>query len=147
MSKILVTGAAGFIGYFLSRRLAEAGHEVVGLDNLNEYYDVRLKQDRLKQLEGTKNFRFEKMDLTDREAVSGLFAREQFEIVLNMAAEPSRCTKNWSVCFRTPTLHGWIWTRPRSKARTPEFSVGLNGGKRTFSWAPKWSPKGSIFPA
>jgi UDP-glucuronate 4-epimerase len=87
MSKILVTGAAGFIGYFLSRRLAEAGHEVVGLDNLNEYYDVRLKQDRLKQLEGTKNFRFEKMDLTDREAVSGLFAREQFEIVLNMAAQ------------------------------------------------------------
>jgi UDP-glucuronate 4-epimerase len=87
MSKILVTGAAGFIGFFLSRRLTETGHEVVGLDNLNEYYDVRLKQDRLKQIEGRKNFRFVKMDLTDRGAVSDLFAREGFEYVLNMAAQ------------------------------------------------------------
>lgn len=85
--KVLVTGAAGFIGYHLSRRLLERGDEVVGLDNLNDYYDVRLKHDRLAQLDGANGFRFIKMDLADREGMEGLFAREKFDAVVNLAAQ------------------------------------------------------------
>jgi UDP-glucuronate 4-epimerase len=85
--KILVTGAAGFIGFQLCRRLLEAGDQVVGLDNLNDYYDVRLKEDRLKQIESFKTFTFYKMELGDRQGVSRLFAEEQFEIVVNLAAQ------------------------------------------------------------
>ena len=69
MAKLLVTGAAGFIGFHVSRRLLERGDEVVGLDNLNDYYDVRLKHDRLAQLEGQQRFRFVKAELADRGAM------------------------------------------------------------------------------
>jgi UDP-glucuronate 4-epimerase len=75
--KILVTGAVGFIGFHLSRRLLERGHNVVGLDNLNDYYDVNLKFDRLKQLEGREDFRFVRMDIEDRDAIAKLFLDEQ----------------------------------------------------------------------
>jgi UDP-glucuronate 4-epimerase len=85
--KILVTGAAGFIGSQLCRRLLDAGDQVIGLDNLNDYYDVRLKQDRLKQIERLENFTFCKNDLIDREAISRLFADQGFEIVVNLAAQ------------------------------------------------------------
>ncbi|GAB4179468.1 MAG: NAD-dependent epimerase [Geothermobacteraceae bacterium] len=85
--KILVTGAAGFIGYHLSLRLLARGDEVVGLDNLNDYYDVSLKQARLEQLEAHDNFRFVRMDLEDREGIAGLFAREKFQRVVNLAAQ------------------------------------------------------------
>lgn len=85
--KILVTGAAGFIGFQLCRRLLGAGDQVVGLDNLNDYYDVRLKRDRLNQMEGDGHFTFCKMDLVDREAVARLFAEQGFEIVVNLAAQ------------------------------------------------------------
>lgn len=87
MKKILVTGAAGFIGYHLSRRLLQRGDEVVGLDNLNEYYDVNLKLDRLKQIKFERNFRPVRMDLADREAVSKLFSEEKFDMVVNLAAQ------------------------------------------------------------
>lgn len=87
MKKILVTGAAGFIGFHLSGRLADRSDEVVGLDNLNTYYDVNLKLDRLKQLEGRKNFRFIRLDLSDRDAVAGLFSEEKFDAVVNLAAQ------------------------------------------------------------
>ncbi len=87
MSKILVTGAAGFIGFHLSRRLSERGSEVVGLDNLNDYYDVQLKQDRLKELEGRARFRFVKLDLTDRQATARLLADERFDVVVHLAAQ------------------------------------------------------------
>lgn len=87
MSKILVTGAAGFIGFYLCKRLIERGEEVVGIDNLNDYYDVRLKFDRLKQFGDCENFRFVKTDIADREAVDGLFSREKFDIVVNLAAQ------------------------------------------------------------
>lgn len=86
MSKVLVTGAAGFIGFHTSRRLLADGHEVVGLDNLNEYYDVRYKLGRLEQLEATPGFRFVKMDLADRPGIKALFATEQFDRVINLAA-------------------------------------------------------------
>jgi len=85
--KILVTGAAGFIGFYLCKSLIEHDSEIVGIDNLNDYYDVNLKLNRLKQLEGKKNFRFLKLDLSDKKAISGLFLKEKFDIVVNLAAQ------------------------------------------------------------
>jgi UDP-glucuronate 4-epimerase len=87
MQRILVTGAAGFIGFHLSRRLLAEGNSVVGLDNLNPYYEVTLKQARLKLLEGHENFRFVRADLADREAMEGLFGKNRFETVVNLAAQ------------------------------------------------------------
>ena len=86
-NKVLITGAAGFIGSFLSHRLLSEGYEVVGIDNLNDYYDVQLKYDRLAQLEGLPGFRFIKLDLADREAMASLFEREQFTQVVNLGAQ------------------------------------------------------------
>jgi len=85
--KILVTGAAGFIGSATSQRLLDRGHEVVGLDNLNEYYDVTLKEARLKRLTGHAKFRFAKLDLADSAGVAALFAREKFPRVVHLAAQ------------------------------------------------------------
>lgn len=85
--KILVTGAAGFIGMHLSKRLLERGDEVVGIDNLNDYYDVQLKHDRLKQLDGFDKFSFIKMDMADRDAMAALFKEQQFNRVMNLAAQ------------------------------------------------------------
>ena len=87
MKKILVTGAAGFIGYFLCKRLVELEHEVIGIDNLNDYYDLNLKFDRLKQIEGMKNFRFVKDDIANRKAIADLFSKEGFDVVVNLAAQ------------------------------------------------------------
>jgi len=87
MSKILVTGAAGFIGFHLAKVLLDRGDEVVGLDNLNDYYDVGLKQARLAQLEGRSGFRFVKLDLADREGMTALFREEKFDRVVNLAAQ------------------------------------------------------------
>jgi UDP-glucuronate 4-epimerase len=85
--KVLVTGAAGFIGYHTAKILLERGDDVVGLDNLNDYYDVTLKHARLKVLEGYANFRFVKMDLADRDGIARLFAAERFERVVHLAAQ------------------------------------------------------------
>lgn len=84
--KYLVTGAAGFIGFHVSKRLLEAGHQVVGIDNLNDYYDVSLKQARLDLLVHP-GFQFHKMDLADRAAMAALFAAEGFERVIHLAAQ------------------------------------------------------------
>ena len=87
MTKYLVTGAAGFIGFHLSKALLARGDEVVGLDNLNDYYDVSLKEARLSRLEPEKNFRFFKMDLADGAALRGLAEKERFDRVVNLAAQ------------------------------------------------------------
>jgi UDP-glucuronate 4-epimerase len=88
MAPVLVTGAAGFIGYHLARRLLAQGRSVLGVDNLNPYYDVQLKRDRLQQLAPFgPAFRFVKLDLAEREATARLFAENRFASVLHMAAQ------------------------------------------------------------
>ncbi|AKF06986.1 NAD-dependent epimerase [Sandaracinus amylolyticus] len=87
MTKYLVTGAAGFIGFHTSLRLLERGDEVVGLDNVNDYYDPTLKEARLARLEGRPGFRFVRGDIADRELVPALFAKERFDVVINLAAQ------------------------------------------------------------
>lgn len=87
MQKILVTGAAGFIGYHLSRLLLSRGKEVVGLDNLNDYYDPALKEARLERLVSAPGFRFARGDLSDRHGMEELFSRERFDAVVNLAAQ------------------------------------------------------------
>jgi UDP-glucuronate 4-epimerase len=85
--KVLVTGAAGFIGYHTSRLLLAGGYQVVGLDNLNNYYDVSLKKARLTLLQKQPAFRFEQIDLTDRDAMAKLFSQERFARVIHLAAQ------------------------------------------------------------
>jgi len=85
--KILVTGAAGFIGFFVARRLLEAGHEVVGIDNLNNYYDPALKEARLRELKPYEGFNFLKLDIADRASMSELFGAHRFERVVHLAAQ------------------------------------------------------------
>ena len=85
--KILVTGAAGFIGTALSLSLLERGDEVIGVDNLNDYYDVSLKHARLARLAPFENFKFIQLNIADRDAMEELFATEQFERVVNLAAQ------------------------------------------------------------
>lgn len=85
--RYLVTGVAGFIGFYTARRLCERGHEVVGIDNLNDYYDPALKLARLEQLKPHSNFQFIKMDLADREAVAELFRTGQFQRVIHLGAQ------------------------------------------------------------
>ncbi|NJL20702.1 MAG: NAD-dependent epimerase [Leptolyngbyaceae cyanobacterium SM1_3_5] len=86
MSKILVTGAAGFIGFHVAQALLDRGETVVGLDNLNDYYDVNLKLSRLTQLDRS-NFEFHKLDLADRQRMEDLFAQHQFDRVVHLAAQ------------------------------------------------------------
>ncbi len=85
--KYLVTGGAGFIGFHVSERLLAAGHQVIGIDNLNDYYDVNLKQARLDLLAPHSSFRFDKIDLADRNAMAELFATEKFDRVIHLAAQ------------------------------------------------------------
>jgi UDP-glucuronate 4-epimerase len=85
--KYLVTGAAGFIGNFVSERLCEIGHEVIGLDNLNDYYDPKLKLARLERLTQFDKFTFVKLDLSERDEMASLFSEQKFDRVIHLAAQ------------------------------------------------------------
>jgi UDP-glucuronate 4-epimerase len=87
VNSILVTGAAGFIGFHVARRLVQAGRDVIGVDNLSPYYDPTLKEARLRQLAGAKNFKFVRLDLADRAATAALFAEHRFPLVIHLAAQ------------------------------------------------------------
>ncbi len=85
--KVLVTGAAGFIGFHLSQLLMKQGYQVIGIDNLNDYYDVNLKYGRLEILEKEESFTFFKIDLKDKEEIDNLFEKYKFDYVINLAAQ------------------------------------------------------------
>src|SRR5699024_2786519 len=84
--KILITGTAGFIGSHLSKKLIAQGHNVIGIDNINDYYDVRIKEDRLKS-KGTTNFIFYKIKREDESAMDKIFENEKPQVVVNLAAQ------------------------------------------------------------
>lgn len=88
MKKILITGGAGFIGFHLSKRLLGSSNHVVCVDNMNDYYDVSLKRDRVALIENHPNYRFHKVDIADRKGIAELFSAEKFDIVVNLAAQP-----------------------------------------------------------
>lgn len=85
--KLLITGVAGFIGHAVAKRLSGLGHEILGIDNLNDYYDVSLKQARLDDLVSCEDIRFLKLDLSDREGMETLFAEHRFDRVIHLAAQ------------------------------------------------------------
>ncbi|KJZ61457.1 NAD-dependent epimerase [Pseudomonas fluorescens] len=85
--RVLVTGVAGFIGFHTAKRLCSEGHQVVGIDNLNSYYSVELKQARLSQLAECRNFQFQLLDVADKQALLDLFAEKEFEQVVHLAAQ------------------------------------------------------------
>ncbi len=87
MSRILVTGAAGFIGSHVAHRLVDRGDEVIGLDSLNDYYSVQLKRDRLDRLTPKRGFTFEHLDLADEPGMKALFSKYKFDKVINLAAQ------------------------------------------------------------
>ncbi|HEX5631987.1 MAG TPA: GDP-mannose 4,6-dehydratase, partial [Gemmatimonadales bacterium] len=87
MTRYLVTGAAGFIGYHVAERLLARGDAVHGLDNVNEYYDVRLKHARLARLEGKPGWSFTRLDLADRAGMEEVFATQAPEVVIHLAAQ------------------------------------------------------------
>lgn len=87
ISKVLITGAAGFIGFFLSKRLLDEGIEVVSIDNLNDYYDPGLKKSRLALLEPYGQFSFVQLDMANREGMESLFSQHSFDVVVNLAAQ------------------------------------------------------------
>lgn len=84
---ILVTGAAGFIGFHLSQKLCKEGYNVIGIDNLNDYYDVNLKKDRLKILEGKENFRFFKTEINDYQSLENIFKKSSIDFIVHLAAQ------------------------------------------------------------
>jgi UDP-glucuronate 4-epimerase len=87
MKNILITGVAGFIGYHLSKKLLQQGYNIIGVDNINDYYDVNLKNSRLEEFQNNKNFTFYKVDIADYKAISNIFKTQEFDIIIHLAAQ------------------------------------------------------------
>ena len=106
---VLVTGAAGFIGFHLSRRLCAEGYRVTGTDNLNDYYDVRLKHSRLDILKQTPGFSFVEAELTDKKAIDQIFSTGQFQYVVNLAAQAGvRYSLTNPYAYLESNMHGFL---------------------------------------
>lgn len=106
---ILVTGAAGFIGFHLSRKLCSLGYSVTGIDNLNDYYEVSLKESRLAILKNTPGFTFYKIDLTDKKSIDTLFEKNKFNYVVNLAAQAGvRYSLTNPYAYLESNLHGFL---------------------------------------
>jgi UDP-glucuronate 4-epimerase len=139
--RILVTGSAGFIGFHLTRRLLERGDEIVGLDNLNTYYDPALKAARLAILEQTPGYRHAKLDLADRDGVSALFAEANPAAVVNLAAqagvryslESPRTYVDSNVVGFLNILEGCRTVQPRHLVYASTSSVYGANGKLPFN--------------
>lgn len=106
---VLVTGAAGFVGYHLSKRLCGLGYSVSGIDNLNDYYDVGLKNSRLNDLKQLSNFSFHQIDLTDKKGIDDLFQKSRFKYVVNLAAQAGvRYSLTNPYAYLESNLHGFL---------------------------------------
>jgi UDP-glucuronate 4-epimerase len=107
--KVLVTGAAGFIGFHLSQKLLQLGYQVIGIDNLNDYYDVNLKKARLATLQQQPDFTIHNFDLTDKKQLDGLFETHQFPYVVNLAAQAGvRYSLINPYAYLESNLHGFL---------------------------------------
>ncbi len=121
---VLVTGSAGFIGFHLSNRLLAEGYHVTGLDNLNDYYDVNLKQARLDILLNKKDFRFVKADLTDRPAIAETFRTGKFNYVVHLAAQAGvRYSLQNPYAYLDSNLHGFLNILEACRHHRPEHLV------------------------
>lgn len=106
---ILITGAAGFIGFHLSKKLCALGYAVTGIDNLNDYYDVNLKHSRLNQLKALSGFTFQQLELTDKNGIDQLFAQKNFNYVVNLAAQAGvRYSLTNPYAYLESNLHGFL---------------------------------------
>lgn len=122
--KVLVTGMAGFIGFHLAKRLAADGHEVVGIDNMSDYYDVRLKESRLAELATLPRIRFLKLDLVDKVALNALLEREDFEVVVNLAAQAGvRYSLNHPDTYVQSNIVGFLNLLEACRAHPPRHLV------------------------
>ena len=108
-TRILVTGAAGFIGFHLSQRLIDIGYFVVGIDNINDYYDVGLKNSRLELLKQNQNFKFHQLDLTNQKGIDDLFDSYNFQFVVNLAAQAGvRYSITNPHAYLESNIHGFL---------------------------------------
>ena len=141
----LVTGAAGFIGFHLTRRLLDRGCSVIGLDNLNDYYEVSLKEERLRLL-ACDNFYFYKADLADKKALDDIFATHTIDYVINLAAQAGvRYSIDNPYAYLQSNLVGFlnIWRPPPLSDQAPVYAssssvYGLNS-KIPYSTQDRWT--------
>lgn len=122
--KILVTGVAGFIGFHTARRLCHDGHQVIGLDNLNGYYSVELKQARLSELAVHDHFRFRLLDVADKQALLDLFAEDAFDCVVHLAAQAGvRHSLDNPDIYAQSNLVGFLNVLEACRAHRPEHLI------------------------